>query len=564
HMETTMSFAYLCIAVCLLNYIFVIEVDSQSDCGKLRKHSTATCARKNKDCPNAYTCVKSKLDSSKFVCCQNKFLPSTKKCKRAANDPVDEPRPCRGGGSIRCSENYYCHVGKANMFSLCCLNITCTDHQGLNRKSIDKKWKAKDNCNVCECVGQEQIVCSNKAKCKNKCSKNGEISWKDAGCTRCECKGKRLDCKEPCDRVEETGATSPMSQCPKGYGWQASVQRCDGVQGENNKTCPSIKLQWFECKPKLRPEPGVRLSESTSIITGGKEVKPAYNYRWMVHFKPPLSCGCGGSIISPKHVLTAAHCVKHGDRLNFTFLTGKHSLSINETFQQSRKASDIIIHPNYSTPSEFPYNNDIAIVELDQPLEFNNITQPVMLPKDGVFDMDKLKKKVCTVIGWGSTTSQERCATSDVLLKVNLNLVDTCFLSAIDLKEVSGNMFCAGNGSKGKDSCFGDSGGPLMCRDKGEKWIQHGIVSWGPVRSCGKKSGVYTKVANYVNWIKHETSTDGGWGEWSKFTPCQKGNGKKSRIRVCSNPLPIGNGKCSNYTHSYEDKPMVQIEEVNC
>jgi secreted trypsin-like serine protease len=68
--------------------------------------------------------------------------------------------------------------------------------------------------------------------------------------------------------------------------------------------------------------------------------------------------------------------------------------------------------------------------------------------------------------------------------------------------QITGNMFCAGYRRGRKDSCAGDSGGPLMCKTANGKWTVFGITSFG--EGCGKKGkfGIYAKLSNYVRWIK--------------------------------------------------------------
>lgn len=86
--------------------------------------------------------------------------------------------------------------------------------------------------------------------------------------------------------------------------------------------------------------------------------------------------------------------------------------------------------------------------------------------------------------------SQETCNNAFKVLKISTNT-----------SVLSDNMFCAGLPEGGKDPCSGDAGGPFALKDDGLFWAA-GIISWGV--GCGKPGayGVYTKVANYVHWIK--------------------------------------------------------------
>ncbi|CAH1783081.1 unnamed protein product, partial [Owenia fusiformis] len=231
--------------------------------------------------------------------------------------------------------------------------------------------------------------------------------------------------------------------------------------------------------------PGKRLKESTGIIVGGREVKPAHNFPWMVFID---SEGCGATLISPKHILTAAHCVEK--IRSITLKTGKHDRTKTELSEQTRevKKNNIIMHKDYDG-----YENDIAIIIVNPPIELNNYTQPIVLPTNPIFNDNTLKKKQCHIAGWGRTAF-DNWEGSNVLLHVTIKK-EACRLKRKDLKLITDNMFCASKVDK--DACFGDSGGPFMCRDaETQIWTQYGIVSWGPAKSCGEKSGVYTKVTN--------------------------------------------------------------------
>ncbi|CAH1788595.1 unnamed protein product, partial [Owenia fusiformis] len=492
--------------------------------------------------PNSYKC--SKKDNK---CCQYN-IPQT--CRTIYKDPPKNliPWACLGGGSKPCPEGYTCKRFEENQFSMCCSNevATCIDDEG-NIHNESEEWLHPDRCNTCTCGKDGKMECTNKRKCPNYCTTNGRIGWIKDSCQQCSCVNNKFrNCQSRCDEAQNKG--KPVtSKCEDSCSKTAKLEMCQGKKGKK-ETCTETKVEISTC-PAMNSnkcEPGIRRTESTAIITGGDEVKPKYNYRWMVHFEVNGGCRCGGTIISSRHIITAAHCIKFLFRSqNITVKTGKHKLTDREPYEQSRtvQVSSIKIHELYEN-----FDNDIAIIEVKPPLKLDNYTQPIAFPNIQEFSINQIDKKLCKVIGWGDTagigTICKNLKLSHVLMETEIKPQKDCILSTTDKKSVTDNMFCAGS-KKGKDSCFGDSGGPLMCRDgkRNNIWEIYGIVSWGPANSCGKMSGVYTKVTNYIDWIMENT---GGWGDFSAFTSCTVtcGGGKKARVKLCQRPPSLPHGKC--------------------
>ncbi|CAH1791986.1 unnamed protein product [Owenia fusiformis] len=517
----------------------------------LLKYKNVKCGRSGEECPNTFKCIKRE-------CCEYKGIP---RCEPEMNSVTRAPWPCKGGGSKHCSSGYKCYETASNLYSMCCLDVTCVDLSGVSHKWYDKPWISnEDKCNKCSCLKNGEVKCTDKRGCKKCKTSNGMRKspysyWKDR-CTRCTCKSKMYtSCTTACERGLK-GDLTDYSACDlKGCGKQVAVQQCHSAVGADGNPCLGNTIAIRTCnEDKCTGCPGGRLTEKKPIIIGGKEVDPPHNFPWMVLID---SEGCGAALISPKHVLTAAHCVEAMPRI--TLKTGKHDKTRREASEQSRVvySRNIIMHPDYDG-----LDSDIAIIIVDPPIELNNYTQPVLLPTDPVFTDRTLNGKRCQVTGWGRRAIDDWRGSS-VLLEVFLKK-ETCRLNINDSKQVTNNMFCASK--DGKDSCFGDSGGPFMCRDpKTNKWTQYGIVSWGPSDTCGVMSGVYTKVPHYIDWINDIISTDGGWGEWTPFTDCT--NGAKSRARICTNPEPIGNGKCKGIGKVHKDKKTglyVDIDAVEC
>ncbi|XP_068590082.1 ovochymase-1 isoform X2 [Cebidichthys violaceus] len=231
--------------------------------------------------------------------------------------------------------------------------------------------------------------------------------------------------------------------------------------------------------------------ELESRIIGGQEAW-ANSWPWQVSLGFASMSACGGAIIAPTWVVSAAHCFKRYNKASFwTVLAGKHDLdNPHEPRQQAVGVSMISNHPAYNTRTK---ESDLALLKLQQPLVFNQFVRPIDI---WLSPLTPLRK--CTVTGWGST--RENGPRVNRLQEVNVTILSPEACDRYYRGRMRPSMFCAGNHSGGADACQGDSGGPLTCFT-GSRYELAGLVSWGVGCGRAKRPGVYTKIQQHTLWI---------------------------------------------------------------
>ncbi|VDP04098.1 unnamed protein product [Soboliphyme baturini] len=248
---------------------------------------------------------------------------------------------------------------------------------------------------------------------------------------------------------------------------------------------PSVSLRTISSGAKFR------------IVGGKNALNCSYPYATIVQRKQGNTVGlCGGSLISSRHVLTAAHCWQPGDLASYFQMTFG---TIDKSDQSAQKilGGSLEVHENYVKAGK---GFDIMIIKLAKDVTFNACTMPICLPTT-----DVPADTMCVAVGWGIMAYGSK-STSTMLQEVGLPLMNTstCFDSNHYNSLRPPNVHCAGFETGGKDTCQGDSGGPLACRHDDGKFYLHGITSFGGECGQAKFPGVYTKVTAYIDWIvKH-------------------------------------------------------------
>jgi secreted trypsin-like serine protease len=240
-----------------------------------------------------------------------------------------------------------------------------------------------------------------------------------------------------------------------------------------------------------------RQSPATSVdalIVGGEPASPG-EFPWMAAIVDEDGAFCGGALIDREWVLTAAHCFfsepEYDDEIatqeyfpgDFQIVLG--AVDVTDGSGQTLEVT-AIIEPGFNGGD----TKDIALLKLARPANIDGEAIATIS-----FNTDKSFppfKTVSTVAGWGAMRTNGPA--SDILRKVSVPVV------ACDSEDSPVEFICAGGVSR-KDTCYGDSGGPLfVSRADSKESIAVGITSFGQER-CGRVSD-YTRISTYATWIE--------------------------------------------------------------
>ncbi|KAB0403507.1 hypothetical protein E2I00_002449 [Balaenoptera physalus] len=237
--------------------------------------------------------------------------------------------------------------------------------------------------------------------------------------------------------VDDSGATSFMKL-------NVSANNIDLYKKlYHSDVCSSktvVSLRCIECGVSGKTRRQSRIVGGSSAALG--------DWPWQVSLHVQGTHVCGGSIITPEWIVTAAHCVE--EPLNNPKIWTAFAGILRQSFMfygNGYRVAKVISHPNYDSKTK---NNDIALMKLQTPLTFNDRVKPVCLPNPG---MMLEPTQSCWISGWGST--YEKGKTSDGLNAAMVQLIEPW---RCDSKQVYGDlitpaMICAGYLQGTVDSC---------------------------------------------------------------------------------------------------------------
>ncbi|XP_051021667.1 complement factor I [Acomys russatus] len=231
-------------------------------------------------------------------------------------------------------------------------------------------------------------------------------------------------------------------------------------------------------------------------VIGGQPAKVG-DYPWQVAIKDGEKITCGGVYIGSCWVLTAAHCVRPSKFHQYQVWTALLDWLKPNSELEVQTVQRVIVHEKYNGST---YQNDIALIELKKSVGKKDCELSKSIPACVPWSPYLFQPNdTCIISGWGREKDNQKVYS---LRWGKVKLLDNCsqFYSN---RYYEKEMLCAGTDDGSIDACKGDSGGPLVCEDINNVTYIWGIVSWG--ENCGRPEfpGVYTRVANYFDWISY-------------------------------------------------------------
>nr|XP_019563923.2 brachyurin-like [Aedes albopictus] len=264
----------------------------------------------------------------------------------------------------------------------------------------------------------------------------------------------------------------------------------------NMKRVEELDIFWKQLDPQLQ---ALRPSENQRIVNGQEARPNQFPYQALVlsFFEDGNSGLCGGTILTPNFVMTAAHCVLIGTLATHgTVVLGAHNRQVAEATQQRFNFDQVNVHPSYIAAL---LRNDIATVRLSAPAVFNEFVQPIDIP--ALSDSRTFAGMTGIISGFGRTSDETGSPASEVVMYTSNPILTNADCAASWNAVLVGAQNICLSGAGGRSVCNGDSGGPLAIHENGRS-LQVGISSMVHVDGCASgMPSVFVRVSHYLQWI---------------------------------------------------------------
>lgn len=239
---------------------------------------------------------------------------------------------------------------------------------------------------------------------------------------------------------------------------------------------------------------------ANGIVGGGLASTGEYPWMAAVYTVDPELLFCGGTLVKPTIVITAAHCILGLPAPGVTgVMLGRNTL--NGTGGEEIPVAGFVIHPAFNAANN---TFDIAAVRLVRPALATPISGWVVPGQESLYAAGV----TATVTGWGLT--KEDGDISNALKEATVPIVSDAqcadWYGGPPLGITNSQHVCAGYENGGTDTCQGDSGGPLMVRNASNQFVLAGITSWGDGCARPERPGVYSEVATLSSFISLMTT----------------------------------------------------------
>ncbi|XP_076294082.1 chymotrypsin-like elastase family member 2A isoform X2 [Lasioglossum baleicum] len=296
-----------------------------------------------------------------------------------------------------------------------------------------------------------------------------------------------IDCATPriTDNHFECGCPTASHRQPRAIFGEGGIQRNSTSIG--NKSVPASTGRIFNGKPSRRG------SWPWQVSLQLLHPKLGFIGHW-----------CGGVLIDPTWVVTAAHCI-HNDLFNlpigalWTAVVGEWELDSGGRGSARLPVERVVLHERFNN-----YVHDIALMKLARPAPLSKVVRTICLPEPE----EKLANGHCVASGWGRYGPSQSLSTALLEASVPLLDLEKCTKAYGKSVPIRSGHLCAGHTDGSSGSCVGDSGGPLQCRRADGVWQLAGVTSFGSGCARPGYPDVYTKVQHYIDWIRNTMNKD--------------------------------------------------------